>query len=79
MCQTSIALQGGLSTAAMVAIIVECLVFADCAYWGVVSGLISGGNGLTDGLDEGAAVVLDVEPQCGGEEVSTLCKRNPMH
>ena len=48
----------------MVAIVVECLVIADWADWAVVSGLSSGGggDGLTDGLDEGAAAVVDVEP-----------------
>ena len=58
-------------------IIVECLVVADWADWAVVSGLISvgGGDGLTDGLDEGAAAVVDVEPRCDGEEVSRLVSR----
>ena len=60
------------------AIIVECLVVADWADWAVVSGLISGrggGDGLTDGLDEGAAAVVDVEPRRDGEEVSRLVSR----
>ena len=61
------------------AIIVECLVVADWADWAVVSGLISGrgggGDGLTDGLDEGAAAVVDIEPRRDGEEVSRLVSR----
>ena len=60
----------------MMAIVVECLVVADWADWAAVSGLISGrgggGDGLTDGLDEGAAAVVNVEPRRDGEEVSRL-------
>ena len=61
----------------MVAIVVEWLVVADWADWTVVSSSISGGggDGLTDGLDEGAAAVVDVEPRRDGEEVSRLVSR----
>ena len=52
------------------AAVVECLV-ADRA----VDSVSGCGSGLTDGLDEGAPAVVDVEPRGDGEEVSWLVSR----